>query len=450
MDSQPTTKSAEQTLENVRLLIVVEEADYRAQLADIFLPEMMPERMVQRVSPADAHILNAATAWSQQVQEVAIFSTYSVEAYSEVCYLGMRLMGSGVSRSRKTGAVNRSERPRSEQSTREQMALVADFCPTHIVITTPSYSVLSWANRNRIPSLLLLSDWQKPVSPKERSQHRRLIRQLNRPAVEWVAAHGVLPCQALELSGVAATKLIPWAWPRPQLIRQYPPKTLELGSVDSSQKARIRLIYVGALDESSRVDELIAAVSYLQQRAHRVTLQIFGDRSTSEAALDRIYLKSIQLNVADSIRCFIVEEQLAAAEQVLAQVRTADIVVIPGYTPSMQHAEAISPQPPALVQMARAACTPIVACDHPSLKDHLSHGVNAMIFPEGNEKSMVHRIERLMGQPQLYAQLSESSGIAPNLRPEPAIWSDLVDRWMRSGAANRQWLRNYALSSGRY
>ena len=442
MDSPPTAKSAAQTIENVRLLIVVEENDYREHLADIFLPEMMPERIAQRVSNADAHILNSATAWSQQVQEVAIFSTYSEEVYSEVCYLGMRLMGSGVRRTRKTGSGRRFE-----QNRRAPITLVADFCPTHIVMTTPSYPLLSWANRNHISSLLLLADWQEPLNPEEHAQHRRLIRQINRPDVEWVGAHGVLACQVMSLSGVAATKLIPWEWPRPQPSRQYPPKTLDSGDADLPEKRHIRLIYVGALAASSRVDDLLTAVNHLQQRAHPVTLQIFGDRSTSEAELDRLHLKSVQLGIADSIHYSIVEEQLAAADQILSQVRAADLVVIPGYTPSVQHPGGSSP---VLVQMAGAACTPIVACDHASLKDHLFHGVNAMIFPEGNEKSMVHRIERLMGQPQLYAQLSESSGVSPRLGPEPAIWSVLVDRWIRSGAANQQWLRNYALSSGRY
>lgn len=438
MYSQPKAKSEQQTLATVRLLILVEETDYRAHLADVFLPEMMPERLARRVSRADAHILNSAAAWSQQVQEVAIFSLYSEAPYSEVCYLGMRLMGSGAGR----------DDP-------EQIRLIADFCPTHVVMTTPSYAVLSWANRNRIASVLLLSDWQEPLSQKEQHQHRRLIRQLNCPVVEWVGAHGIPACQVIELSGVAASKLIPWEWPQPQSIRQYPPKTLAISeiaaSAESAEKVPIRLIYVGSLDEASRVGELLVAVSRLRQRDHLVTLQIFGHQSTSEAELDWLYFKSVELEITDSVSCFMVEEELAAAAQVLAQVRAADIVVIPGCMAGEQSLDGTPDRsPPAMVQMARAACTPIVACDHPSLKDHLFHGVNAMIFPEGNEKSMVHRIERLMGQPQLYAQLSESSGVSPRLGPEPAIWSVLVDRWLRSGAANQQWLRNYALSSGRY
>ena len=100
--------------------------------------------------------------------------------------------------------------------------------------------------------------------------------------------------------------------------------------------------------------------------------------------------------------------------------------------------------------MAMAARTPIIATDQEHFKDHLSHGVNAMIFPAGNDKSMAHRIERIMGQPQLYGQLSEASEVALNMLKVPARWSELIDRWLTGGVENDQWLYNCAFSSGRY
>ncbi|MEL6778232.1 MAG: hypothetical protein AAFO06_13340, partial [Cyanobacteria bacterium J06597_16] len=57
-------------LEDKRLLIVVDEADYRALLSDVFLPEMLVEHLADRVSAADLHLLNAAAHWGEQIQEI--------------------------------------------------------------------------------------------------------------------------------------------------------------------------------------------------------------------------------------------------------------------------------------------------------------------------------------------------------------------------------------------
>lgn len=84
-------------LESKRLLIVVEKADYRPYLNKIFMPErLVPELSGQmgsgRVGAEDLHILTAASEWSNQLQEVAIFSCQSVHSYSHMPYLNIRLM----------------------------------------------------------------------------------------------------------------------------------------------------------------------------------------------------------------------------------------------------------------------------------------------------------------------------------------------------------------------
>ena len=108
------------------------------------------------------------------------------------------------------------------------------------------------------------------------------------------------------------------------------------------------------------------------------------------------------------------------------------------------------PELPLGLALAMAARTPIVACDHDDLAMHLYHGANAITFPMGSSESMAHRIERIMGQPSLYAQLSESSQITLDTIKVPARWAALIDLWMSDSAYDRQHLRDYALSSGRY
>ena len=75
-----------------------------------------------------------------------------------------------------------------------------------------------------------------------------------------------------------------------------------------------------------------------------------------------------------------------------------------------------------------------------------------MIFPAGNVYSLIHRIERIMSQPQLYAQISDALAIALRTVKVPACWDSLIDYWLSSEAnkANHQQLCNWAFSSGRY
>lgn len=453
-------------LEDKRLLIVVDEADYRALLSDVFLPEMLVEHLADRVSAADLHLLNAAAHWGEQIQEIAVFSCYSEDRYSEMSYLGIRLMGSGVERG--ANIYVRS---------RDRMSLVADFCPTHIVLCTPEVSVLQWATRNDIPSVVLLSDWQGPLGWRQQWQHNRLIKLLNHDSVKWVGNHGIYACKILESSGIRSQKIIPWEWPQPQFLSEYVlPKEIR------DDHEVINLAYAGPMSLRSGISDLVNAVGHIQKRGEsRVHLDVIiddatrsklttattTDVSTSDEArsssasststptntlqgddrcdLEDYVLQLLQIQAEQlGISHCITFSSALSSEQVVAQMREADLVVIPGC------AHDLPVEPPQSLFMAMAARTPIVATSQPHFKKYLSHGVNAMIFPVGNDKSMAHRIERVMGQPQQYAQLSEASEISLSKLKVPARWDELIDHWLTSGVKNEQWLCDCAFSSGRY
>jgi glycosyltransferase involved in cell wall biosynthesis len=504
-------------LENTRLLIVVDNADYRQHLASAGLTQMLFDQPAEHLSEENWHIFNAAVAWRSQLQEVAIFSAYSQEAYSTATDIGLQLIGSGI--------------PDPEHipiSPRKQIQLVADFCPTHIVMCTPSVSILNWANRNRIPSVVLLCDWQEPLNWLQRWQHARLIRQLNCESVHWVGSHGVYGCKILAGNGINPRKIIPWEWPQPDLPERYQPKQLRY-DLDV-----VELVYVGTLRMSAGVGDLLLALNHIRQKGTAVHLNIIHkttdksrrsahhktplsqplrDEILGEAVLRKLLAgESIATGIdeadlpddsAPSIRPFSLPAELAqegidelarnldrdletlrsqiqqlnltecislipdpAETELLEYVRKADVAVIPGDDRARLSAtSASSPRTThysdrtkgtASLDLAMAARTPIIASDHPHLSEHLVHGVNAMIFPAGNAKSMAHRIERVLSQPQLYAQISEALGVSLSTMKVPARWSELIDYWLNSkthtpeSKNNQQQLCNWAFSSGRY
>jgi len=426
-------------MSNVRLLIVVESADYRAALEDILRPNRLHETLSSRISPVDIHIVMAAAHWAASAQAVSIFSCYSEAAYSDRTSLKVGLMGSGVPLP--TAAANRGIETERTATGRQLLRRVAEFCPTHLVMCTRSLAVLSWAIRHGIRSVALLSNWAEPLGWAERRRHARFVRSLNHSRLSWVGGQGVLACKILEASGISAAKVIPWEWSQPQLLHQYPPKTIH------TDKLSIGLIYVGPLVANRGVDELLQGTLALQQNGYKVNLQLIRNtlNDTSPVAAEETTWLEEQvkaLNMADAVTVW----AGLSPEQMLERVRDADIAIIPRAEQTTKHRSKL----PLGMALAMAARTPIVACDDERLAAHLYHGANAIIFPTGSPQSMAHRIERIMGQAPLYAQLSESSRLTLDNIKVPARWETLIQLWLTNSTYDQQRLHDFALSSGRY
>ncbi len=422
------------SLEDTRLLIVVEDGDYRVPLSSVFMIERLDEQLADKVSPTDVHILTAAMNWASQMQAVTVFSCYSSESYTASTYAGIQLAASGVLA---------TEAARGGPDVNHRLLLrVADFCPTHIVMCTQSLEVLTWAIRRKIRTVALFADWQEPSGLFEKWRYRQLVRTLNHTFVNWVGGYGIPLSRKLADSGIELGKIIPWEWSLPQLSNQYSPKTLRaLRDRDNS----IELVCVGELDEQTGMEDVLKAAIHLRRGGYKVSVQFIIDtlnHASPVEAADITWLKTQaqELDLANSITVW----TGLTLEQMLSQVRVADVAVIP--LPPAQPLQT----PPLGVALAMATRTPIVACDHENIDSHLLHGVNALSFPSGNSKSMAHRIERIMGQSMLYAQLSQSSETVLARMKVPALWQSLVEDWLRDTPYDRQQLSNFALSSGRY
>ena len=453
-------------LEEARLLIVVEDTDYRVyssgdlegdqivndQITTILSQQTsqqvgesgLPKRLCSHPNAIDLSVLHAAAYWRSHVQEVGICSLYAPTSYSDISPLGIRLIGSGLPtsfRKAKSDRLNARSKDEAKDAAgdRERIRLIADFCPTHIVFCTPNYPVLSWATCNQIRSVVLLSDWQEPLGWQQQWQHTKLIKQLNHESVAWVGSHGAPACKILEASGVSSRKLIPWSWPQAACAKQYPAKLLRY------DRTAVSLAYSGSLRTAAGVSDLLMAVSHLHHKGTAVHLLLIGTAADKQVLRVR-QQQAQRLGIAECVT-FVFEE---AAAIITESLRAADLVVIPGYDRNR------SSELPHWLRVAMSTRTPIIATDHPHFKEHLLHGVNAMIFPAGNAKSMAHRIERIMSQPQLYNQLSEALEISLQTIEVPAQWAELIDRWLHSdeemsaGADNHQSLCNWAFSSGRY
>lgn len=448
-------------LSDVRLLIVVDKANYRTAIANVFMPEDLYGQLHGRLSPVEIHILAAAVRWSSQIQEVAIFACEDAIAYSEDTYLKVRIMGSGIGPIQPLPMLaSPAERSQHSQAKQSLIQQVAEFCPTHMVMCTRDRYLLDWAVRNKIRTIALLFNWQpsarqpfnrpenrpenkpEPLGFWQRWQHSQYVSLLNHDQVKWVGGQGIQTSALMEQSGIRPSKIIPWEWSQPRLVDPYPFKEIAVA------KDTLALIYIGPLIPSAGVGDLLQAILRLQKSFESISLQLIRDTLNQTSPVgtladtrDSEWLRAQvqELALADIV-CI---EAGLSPEQMLSRVRAADLVVVPRLAKSDANL-------PLCVTLAMAARTPVVACDHPYLEPYLYHNGNAMIFPAGNPLSMAHRIEHVMGQPALYAQLSESSDLTLDKIKVPARWDALVDAWLRDRVYDRQRLSDFALTSGRY
>ena len=274
-------------MNDARLLIVVEEADYRETLADVFWPETLPALLPARVGIASAHLLTAAARWQSQLQAVGIFSCCSETPYSETAPLGIHLLGSGLTADRFTAA--HLATANSFRNCRKALVrLIADFCPTHIALCSPQLDILNWARLNHIRSIALLSEWQEPLGRQQRQQHNRLIDLLNADSVRWVGAQGVCACKILAGSGIEPHKLVPWQWPQPQLPSHHKAKQLR------SDGRPLKLIYAGPLAPQAGTDDFLAAAGELEQRGKSIQLTIASIAAENAPSADAARARSLQ------------------------------------------------------------------------------------------------------------------------------------------------------------
>ena len=124
--------------------------------------------------------------------------------------------------------------------------------------------------------------------------------------------------------------------------------------------------------------------------------------------------------------------QISNAE-VFERMRRVDMVVVPSHH---QFPEGL----PLAIYEALGARTPIIASDHPMFAGHLVDGETAMVFPARQPRAMADKIDRLLGDPALYARLSCNATVAWERMQNPFKWGDVLYHWVRDADEDRTWL----------
>jgi glycosyltransferase involved in cell wall biosynthesis len=392
----------------MRLAIVQYGGDYRTVSRSLF-------DAGAETYHGQRYLLKSLIAMVQEIPEleqISFISCASPEAYEEEVVPGLKIIGAGMN-------------PYDDQ--KDVWQLIEAQQPTHFVLQFPLANFFKWASARGIRTMGLLADSFNMHGLRPWLSKKRLVQQLNRSEVEWVANHGLNACAGLQDLGIKAEKIIPWDHPYDRDPEKNPPKHLQVGIPGT-------LLYVGSVIPDKGVGDLIQALDHLKEKGIKPQLQIAGGGD----------LAPFQQQVADlGLGAQVAFLGVVAHSRVSELMRESSIVVVPSWH---QYGEGL----PLTIYEAFCARTPVIGSDHPMFLGNLLHGENALVFPERDAVSLAANIERLLTDADLYEKLSEASSEAWQRLQIPVKWGDLIRRWVVSTPENADWFLAHRFISGRY
>lgn len=349
----------------------------------------------------------------KRVEEVAFLVRMTAEPYSEVVSNGIRAIGGGGFQKPLTDA--------------ELVALVEQQQPTHLILTAPEPAVLKWAIRRKIPTIAVLADSFSNQGIRSRWQNFQLTRLLNHPQIEWVGNHNINASRSLQAIGVNPEKIVPWDWVSVVTPDAFAAKPLQ-------PQGEWQLLFVGAMDESKGVSDVLDAVALLKAQNRKVKVRFAG-----KGDVTRFKERAEQLGIAEQATFL----GLVPNAEIVPLMRSSDAVLIPS---RHSYPEGL----PMTIYEAFCSRTPIIASDHPMFRSKLVDRQNALIFEAENPAALAAAIEKLLSNSPLYEQLSIASAAAWEKLQIPVKFADLLNHWLFDPPQTPHWLHPYRLASGRY
>lgn len=390
----------------IRLAVVQLAGDYR-EAAQNFAAGKDETYYAQQYS------VDSIAALRQQFDQVTVICALTATAYDELLPNGVRAIGAGF---------------KDRFSHQQLIRLLEAQQPTHLILRIPSPTILRWAAKRQINTLVMLAESILADGLRSRIRNFFLTRSLNQPQVKWVGSYGISSARRLQQLGVDARKIVPW-----DFLLDAAPGDLQPKSLPQAGKTWT-LLYVGLMMAAKGVGDILDAVAQLRSRQIPVKLQLVGKDSAGEFARQAQELQ---------ISPFVEFLGLVPNHRIEPLMHDADVVLIPSHH---RYGEGF----PLTIHHALRSRTPLVASDHPMFLAHLKPQVNAMIFPAQNAAALANAVEQLLSDPSLYHRLSEASYDTWQQLRLPIKWADLIAGWL-DDSSDRLWrLQDYTLASGYY
>ncbi|MBD1873890.1 glycosyltransferase family 4 protein [Nodosilinea sp. FACHB-131] len=366
---------------------------------------------------AQKYSLEAYAGLKKYADKVATLVYITQEAYNVVLPNGVQTIGCGF-------------HEHHDIDVKTIIQLIEEYNPTHLILSLFDTDVLNWAVSHNIPTLTTFLGTAPTRNTSvlhravRRIKNQKIVMLLNKPVIQWIGSYGINSSRRLQRLGVRPEKIIPWDFLVDSDPGSFSPKPL------SFNRKNWNLCYVGNICESKGVGDLLKAVKRLKEKSLPIHLDIVGS-DHSNFAKDLISKLGIQdcVNLLGFVPNHTVEPLM----------NQADLVIVPSHH---TYPEGF----PLVIHHALRACTPIVASDHPMFEGYLQHGVNAMIFPEGNVPALSSCIEEVLTNAELYERISKNSHETWHQLRLPVKWADLANQWLSQTPSTQQWLASHSLA----
>lgn len=167
-------------------------------------------------------------------------------------------------------------------------------------------------------------------------------------------------------------------------------------SVSAPTSDTLKLLFIGRVVEDKGIYDLISSVSKLKGK---VELTVIGDGPDLESAKQL----SSRLNVSSSV---FFKGQLPHS-QLPQYLEATNLVVVP----SNNYYEGF----PRVIMEAWAYKKPVIVSDVGGVKAFVKHGINGLIFKQGDKAGLLHSIQLLLDDKALLALLTKGAGSMKSL-----------------------------------
>lgn len=292
-----------------------------------------------------------------------------------------------------------------------------------IIAHFPDLELLRAAIRSKARTAVIMAGSFNRDGLRGRLQKWRLATLLNNPRFELVANHCLPATRHLAQIGVNRDKLIAWDVPHRFEPAKRPPKTFVA-------RRPFQAIYAGSISEAKGVPEIIRAIAALRDTGLSVHCSLAGGGDVE--TMQRL---AAELGVSDLVS-FI---GVIGNKDVFEKMASADLVIVPSR-------RSFSEGFPLTMFEAIASRTPIVCSDHPMFRDVMVDGVNAGVFPSGDDRGCAAAIRSILTDPARYAALSRRAPRTWAALTGPADWRTLIFKWCVEGGAS-PWIRDRMLTA---
>ncbi len=297
------------------------------------------------------------------------------------------------------------------------------LAPEALICRTPNRAVLRWAARKRVHTLPSFADIFTSGGLRTRLRNWRLARALRRCLRPCVANHSLSASMSLARLGLGPEEIVPW-----EFCRVRPEGEAKAAPPPDRP---FRLLFAGALSESKGVGDCIEGVSIANEAGVDLELTLAGPGD-----VDAWAELASRRGVGSAVRLL----GVIPAEQVLAEMRTSDAVVVAS---RHEYSEGL----PNTIFEALASRSPLIASDHPAFVDRLRPDVDSLRFRAADPRDLARQVVRLIREPQLYGRLSEASAEALEGLYVGLEWSELVLRFLADPLDEGGWVRAHSLAA---